>query len=61
MNKRFWWRDLREADHLENLGIDVGIILKCIFSRWDWEAWAWVALAEDRDVWRALVNAVMFL
>jgi len=40
MNKGFWWRGLREGDHLENLGIDVGIILKCIFNRWDWEAWA---------------------
>ena len=40
MNKGFWWRYLREGDHLKNLDIDVRIILKCIFNRWDWEAWA---------------------
>jgi len=28
MNTGFWWRDLSERDHLENLGIDVRIILK---------------------------------
>jgi len=39
VNKVFWWRGLREGDHLANLGIDLGIILKCIFNRWDWEAW----------------------
>jgi hypothetical protein len=35
----FWWGDLRERDHLEDLGIDWGIILKRIFKKWDVEAW----------------------
>jgi hypothetical protein len=26
-------------NHLENLGIDEGIILKWILKKWDWEAW----------------------
>jgi hypothetical protein len=26
-------------NHLENLGIDEGIILKWILKKWDWEVW----------------------
>jgi hypothetical protein len=35
----FWWRDLREGDHLEVPGIDGRIILKRIFKKWDRGAW----------------------
>ena len=31
---RFWWWDLRERHHLEDLGTDGGIILKYIFNKW---------------------------
>jgi hypothetical protein len=34
---RIWWGDFMERDHLKDLGIDRGIILKCIFKRWDGE------------------------
>jgi hypothetical protein len=27
----FWWRNLRERDHLEDSGVDRKIILKLIF------------------------------
>jgi hypothetical protein len=36
---RFWWGNLSERDHLEDLDIDDGIILKCIFKKWNGGAW----------------------
>jgi hypothetical protein len=56
----FWWGDLREGGHLENQGVDRTIILKLIFKKWD-GGMDWISTAQDRDRWRALVNAVMNL
>jgi hypothetical protein len=56
----FWWGDLREGDRLGDQGIDARIILKWIFKTWD-GGMDWIELAQYRDRWRALVNAVMNL
>ena len=31
----FWWGNLIERDHLEDPGIDGGIIIRWIFKKWD--------------------------
>ena len=54
----FWWRNLREGDHSEDTGVDDRIIIKWIFEKWD-ECTDWINLAQDRGMWRAVVNAVV--
>ena len=39
--------------------VDAGIILKCLFKDVRRGGMGWIDLAQDRDRWRALVNAVM--
>ena len=56
----FWWETLRETDYLEDPGVDGRIILRWIFRKWD-GSMDWIDVAQDRDRWQALVNAVMNL
>ena len=59
MYTEFWWGNLRERDRLGDQGVDGRVILRWIFRIWgDMD---WIELAQDRDSWRALVNAVMNL
>ena len=51
----FWWGNLRERYHLEDPSVDGKIILRWMGGG-DVD---WIDLAQDRDRWRALVNAVM--
>jgi hypothetical protein len=45
----FRWGNLRERDHLEELGVDVRIILKWIFKISDGGSLDWTNLFQDRD------------
>jgi hypothetical protein len=47
-----------ERVHLEDPGVDGRIILRWIFRKWDGGK-DWIDLAEVRNRWRALINAVM--
>jgi hypothetical protein len=53
--------NLRERDNLEDRGVDGRIIIRWIFKKWDGEGMDWIDVAQDRDRWRALVNAVINL
>jgi hypothetical protein len=45
---------------LEELGVGGRTIQKSIFKEDDWGV-DWIDLAQDREIWRALVNEVMNL
>jgi hypothetical protein len=46
---------------LKDPGVDGRTILKWIFERLNEGGIDWIELAQDRERWRALVNAVMNL
>ena len=53
-----WWGNLRERDHLGDSGLDGRVILR-LSSGSGMRVLDWIEPAQDRDSWRALVNAVM--
>jgi hypothetical protein len=57
---KFWWGDVRDRDHLEDLSMDGRIKLKWIFKKCD-GGMNGVDLAQSRTRWRAFVNAVVKL
>jgi hypothetical protein len=54
----FGWGNSKEGDYLEDTSVDGRVILKWILEKWDGGV-DWIDLAQDRDRWRAVVNAVM--
>jgi hypothetical protein len=56
----FWWGNTSEMEHLEDQGVDVRIILRWTFRKWDGGV-DWIDLAQKRDRWWVLGIAVMYL
>jgi hypothetical protein len=56
----FWWGSLKESDSLGDQGIG-GKKIKLSLIEICWEGVEWIYLVQDRDKWRAVVNAVMHL
>jgi len=52
---------MRERGHLEDPGIDGRIMFIWSFRKWGCGGMDWIKLAQDRDRWWALVNAVINL
>jgi hypothetical protein len=60
VNTDFGGKQLKEGDHFKDRDVDERIILKWIYEQWD-GGMDWIDLAQDRDRWRALINAVIKL
>jgi hypothetical protein len=48
-------------NHWEDPGVDGRIILRWIIRKWEVGGMDWIELAQGRDRWRELVNAVLYL
>jgi hypothetical protein len=55
-----WWESPKEKDHLEDQDVG-GCDQNGSWGDWLGGGVEWIHLAQDRDRWRALVNAVMNL
>jgi hypothetical protein len=53
----YWLVNLRETDQWEDLGVDRTIILIWIIRKWN-RGIDWIDLAQDRERWRDVVNAI---
>jgi hypothetical protein len=56
----FWWGNLRERDHLGDLGLDKDNI-RTDLQEVGYGGMEWIDLYQDTDRWRALVNVAMNL
>jgi hypothetical protein len=52
-----WWRDLRKRDNFEDTDVDGRIMLKSLLKA-GLDGVDRIDLAQDRNRWEALVNAV---
>jgi hypothetical protein len=57
----FWWESLEEKDHLKEQGVDGRMGSEWTLRRLVGGGVEWIRLAQNRDRWRAVVNAVMNL
>jgi hypothetical protein len=60
MRTGIWWGELKERDHLQDLGVDVKIVLNWNFKKWDEVVWIgliWLRI----ETWPAVVNEVINL
>jgi hypothetical protein len=57
----YWWESQRERDHKEEQDESGCIIFKMDLLETGWGGVDWIGLTQDRDKWKALVNAVMNL
>jgi hypothetical protein len=58
-HERFWGGDMKERNHLEDLGLCGRIISKWTFKTWNGKAWT--DLIQNSGKWRALENKVIKL
>jgi hypothetical protein len=57
----YWWEIQKGRDHWEDQDVDGWTILKMDLREIECDSIDLIDLAQDRDQWRALVNAVMNL
>jgi hypothetical protein len=50
----FWWEELKEGNNLEDLGSRQEVNTAMDLQKLGWGDMDWIALAQDRDTWRAL-------
>jgi hypothetical protein len=55
----FWWKNLRQGDHLEGLEVDGRIRLKMDLQEVGLGGTDWIDLAQDKDRLLTLINTVM--
>jgi hypothetical protein len=57
MHIGYWWESQKERDRLDIWVDNIKLDLREV----GWDGRDWIDLAQDRDRWRAYVNAVMNL
>jgi hypothetical protein len=58
MHIGYWWESQKERDHWEDQDVGGWTILKWTLDK---SGVDWIDMAQDRDLWRALVNTVLNL
>jgi hypothetical protein len=56
----FWWGKMRKRESLEDPGVDT-FFINMERQEIGWVCLKWTDLAQNKDGWRALVNAVIKL